>query len=30
MLEGFVNGLPLTFSLEDNEEELRSPVLRIF
>ena len=28
MLEGFVDGLPLTFSLKGNEKELRSPVLQ--
>ena len=29
MLEGFVKGIPLTFSLEGNEEELCLPFLRI-
>ena len=29
MLEGFVKRIPLTFSLEGNEEELSLPFLRI-
>ena len=29
MLEGFVKGIPLTFSLDGNEEELCLPFLRI-
>ena len=29
MLEGFVKGIPLTFSLEGNEGELCLPFLRI-
>ena len=30
MLEGFVKGIPLTFNLEGNEEELCLPFLRIW